>query len=202
MPMVVLSCSHLSIVALFDCVLGHTQGAEQVLRYQGHLPPAMQRSLQQAAGPAGAVNYEGVRYVKSPEKLQMAVTAGARHIQITEHLDLSTLEPSESISNSSSPTIIGISNNTLSVHVRSTSSCCAATKESGCAFLAFILPFAPLLWRETRKLIFGLPLSILNLVVHQCNANQHCITIDLQSSFRLYGQTAEFTIEWRKSAVV
>jgi indole-3-glycerol phosphate synthase len=74
----------------------------------------MQRSLQQLAGPAGAANFEGVTNVTTPEELQEAVSAGARHILITEHLDLTTLKI---IPTSKLPIILGMSNNTWTIRV-------------------------------------------------------------------------------------
>jgi hypothetical protein len=149
MPMLILCCSHSSIVPLLNCVLVHTQEAEQVLNYRDNLPPGMQRSLQQAAGPAIAANFEGVTNVKTPVELQAAVSEGARHILITEHLDLTTLEPSKLSPNSNISTILEISNSTLSIHVRLSSSCCAGNI-GGCAHLACMLPFAPLLWQKSN----------------------------------------------------
>jgi hypothetical protein len=133
MPMLVLRCSHPSIVPLFNCVLVQMQGAEQVLRYRGNLPLAMQRSLKQVADPAGAANYEGVRYVTTPQELQAAVADGARHIQITDHLDLTTLEPSMILPNSFLPTILGISKSTLSIQVRSSPVLCQKVGRLCCA---------------------------------------------------------------------
>jgi hypothetical protein len=138
------SSQNCTAVQLFQCVLAHTQGAEQVLKYQGNLPSAMRRSLQQVSGPAGAINNEGVRYVKTPEELQAAVSEGARHIQITDHLDLTTLEPSKIFPTSSLPTILGVSNNTVSIQVLSISSC-RTGDSGGCSLLACMLPFARLL---------------------------------------------------------
>jgi hypothetical protein len=49
----------------------------------------MLRALQEAASAAGSAQ---VTYVTTPEELQGALSAGARHIEITEHLDLTPFE--------------------------------------------------------------------------------------------------------------
>jgi hypothetical protein len=91
-----------------------------VLKYRGTLQPAMRRSLQQEAGPAGAADYDGVTKVTRPAELQEAVSAGARHILITEHLDLTTLKI---IPTSRLPKMLGVTNNTWTIRVGSTWSC-------------------------------------------------------------------------------
>jgi hypothetical protein len=53
--------------------------------------PPMMRVLQQAAAPAGT---EKVTYVATPDELMAALAVPAQHIAITEHLDLTNLEPS------------------------------------------------------------------------------------------------------------
>jgi hypothetical protein len=50
--------------------------------------PAVLRSLQQEA-----LRTAKVVYVATAADLQAAVNAGSRHIEITEHLDLTILEP-------------------------------------------------------------------------------------------------------------
>jgi hypothetical protein len=60
------------------------------LGFQGRLMPAQLRGLQQAASSAGPAD---VTYVKTPLELLKATADGARHIQITEHLDLTTVAP-------------------------------------------------------------------------------------------------------------
>jgi hypothetical protein len=58
--------------------------------FHGRLIPAQLRGLQQAASSAGPAE---VTYVKTPFDLLKATADGARHIQITEHLDLTTVAP-------------------------------------------------------------------------------------------------------------
>jgi hypothetical protein len=68
----------------------HVQGdAALEVDYQRNLQPPMLRGLQEAPGPAGEAE---VTYVMTPEELHAAVSQGARHIEITEHLDLTTLK--------------------------------------------------------------------------------------------------------------
>jgi hypothetical protein len=50
--------------------------------------PAFLRALQAAADAAGSAD---VTYVTTPESLNAAVVDGRRHIEITQHLDLTTL---------------------------------------------------------------------------------------------------------------
>jgi hypothetical protein len=49
----------------------------------------MLRALQEAASAEGSAQ---VTYVSTPQELQTALSAGALHIEITEHLDLTSLE--------------------------------------------------------------------------------------------------------------
>jgi hypothetical protein len=56
---------------------------------QSNLQPPILRALHEAPGPAGEAE---VTYVMTPEELHAAVSEGARHIEITEHLDLTTLK--------------------------------------------------------------------------------------------------------------
>jgi hypothetical protein len=95
----------------------------------------MQRSLQQVAGPEGSAEHEGVTYVTTPEELREAVSAGARHILITEHLNLTTLQipPISSL-----PTMLGISNSTWTIRVCASPVCCVCNVGS-CALLACML---------------------------------------------------------------
>jgi hypothetical protein len=63
--------------------------AAQMVGNQSDLNPAALRALQAAAGTAG----EGeVAYVATAGDLQAAAGLGARHIVITDHLDLSSIE--------------------------------------------------------------------------------------------------------------
>jgi hypothetical protein len=117
-----------------------------VVENQSYLQLAMWRSLQVAA-PAGEINHEALIYVKTPAALQAAVSAGARHIQITEHLDLTTLETSKIFLIFGLPTILAISNDTWSIRVRSSSSFCAWIIQS-CAvhlLLSFACTEAPMM---------------------------------------------------------
>jgi hypothetical protein len=57
---------------------------------QRSLMPAQLRSLQQAVSSAGPAELTSV---KTPNELLTAISEGARHIQITEHLDLTTVKP-------------------------------------------------------------------------------------------------------------
>jgi hypothetical protein len=71
--------------ATHACMQG---GAEHVAQHDSVARPSALRDLQAAAGTAG----EGeVAYVATAEELQAAAGAGARHIVITDHLDLSSL---------------------------------------------------------------------------------------------------------------
>jgi hypothetical protein len=80
----------------------------------------MRRYLQEVTGPAGAAKNVDDTYVTSAEELQKAVSAGARHILIMEHLDLTRLEI---ITKFRSPKILAISNNTWTIRVGTSSSC-------------------------------------------------------------------------------
>jgi hypothetical protein len=61
----------------------HMQGViEPAVDDLSGLHPPMLRSLQDAAGG------EGVTYVTTPDELFDAISLPARHIEITEHLDL------------------------------------------------------------------------------------------------------------------
>jgi hypothetical protein len=62
--------------------------AEEAVDNQMVLKPPMLRALQELAG-SGRV--KGVTYVETPQELQAAVDEGARHIEITQHLDLTVL---------------------------------------------------------------------------------------------------------------
>jgi hypothetical protein len=64
--------------------------AAQLADYQVQPTPAMLRALQEAVSAADKTQ---VTYVTTPEELQAALLAGARHIEITEHLDLTDFEP-------------------------------------------------------------------------------------------------------------
>jgi hypothetical protein len=67
------------------------QGKEAQVNYnEGDLNPSLLRSLQDTSGPAGA---EDMRNVATAEELQAAIAAGVRHIVISEHLDLTALQP-------------------------------------------------------------------------------------------------------------
>jgi hypothetical protein len=57
--------------------------------HQQDLKPAMLRTLQQAAGAPGS---EKVVSVATSSELQAALRKGARHIEITEHLDFTNEE--------------------------------------------------------------------------------------------------------------
>jgi hypothetical protein len=78
------------------------------------LKPAGLRALQRAVAPAGA---EGVAYVTTPQELVDALSAGVRHIEITEHLDLTTLR--NSFSYSGQDIMLNVSMHTWSIRVRS-----------------------------------------------------------------------------------
>jgi hypothetical protein len=81
----------------------------------------MRRSLQQVSGPTGAATYDGVTNVTTPVELQEAVLAGARHILITDHLDLTTLEI---IPTSELPKVLEITNSSWTIRVGLSSYCC------------------------------------------------------------------------------
>jgi hypothetical protein len=78
------------------------------------LKPAGLRTLQRAAAPAEA---EGVAYVATPEELAAALSIPARHIEITEHLDLTTLR--NSFSYRGQDIMLNVSMHTWSIRVRS-----------------------------------------------------------------------------------
>jgi hypothetical protein len=61
----------------------------EVMDHQMSLMPSQLRALQQAASSAAPAE---VTYVGTASALQAAISEGARHIQITEHLDLSAIE--------------------------------------------------------------------------------------------------------------
>jgi hypothetical protein len=66
------------------------QGATQAIEdHQETLKRTMLRSLQQAAEGTGS---EKVVYVATANEFQAAARAGARHIEVTEHLDLTNDE--------------------------------------------------------------------------------------------------------------
>jgi hypothetical protein len=71
---------------------------------------SMVRSLRQEAAPDGSVE---VTAVTTAEGLQQAAYGGARHIEIREHLDLTTVDPAERFSS-----ILSVRNSTWSISVR------------------------------------------------------------------------------------
>jgi hypothetical protein len=91
------------------------QGEEAQVNYnESDLNPSLLRSLQETNGPAVA---EDVRNVTTAEELQAAMNAGVRHIVITEHLDLTSLQPY--IGYPTFPQIrLGLSPSTWSIRVR------------------------------------------------------------------------------------
>jgi hypothetical protein len=63
--------------------------AAQLVEYEVNMDAVTLRNLQEASDAKGAVE---VAYVSTPGELQAALAAGAPHIQIQEHLDLTTLD--------------------------------------------------------------------------------------------------------------
>jgi ketol-acid reductoisomerase len=68
--------------------------AAQLADDQTQLRPAMLRALQEAVSAAEKTR---VTYVATPDELQTALSAGARHIEITEHLELTFFETFNSV---------------------------------------------------------------------------------------------------------
>jgi hypothetical protein len=93
----------------------------QVMVHQSNLKHSMVRSLQQEAGPDGSVE---VTAVTTAEGLQQAAYEGARHIEIREHLDLTTIDPAIDDRFSDVLTILSVSNSTWSIRVRLVFPCC------------------------------------------------------------------------------
>jgi hypothetical protein len=92
-----------------------------VVEYQGNMKHTMLRALQQST----SVNQSGeVAYVDTAEALRAAVLAGAQHIEIRDHLDLTSMQASDS------PyvdflTMLQLAETTISIRVRSSSLRCA-----------------------------------------------------------------------------
>jgi hypothetical protein len=89
--------------------------ATRVIPYQSNLKPDMMRALHQTAETAG---YTQVSLVKTARDLQQAVSAGKRHIEIRQHLDLTTINPSDYDDYSDSFFVLNLSSSTLSIRVR------------------------------------------------------------------------------------
>jgi hypothetical protein len=64
-------------------------------------------------------NIGAVTHVHTPEGLQKAVSAGIRHIEVREHMDLTALEPFDVDLSSGLLTILNPSDATVSIRVRS-----------------------------------------------------------------------------------
>jgi hypothetical protein len=100
------ACSYMS----WACLQGV---AAQIMVHQSNMKDSMVRSLQQEAGPDGSVE---VTAVTTAEGLQQAAYEGARHIEITEHLDLTTVDPADQFSDVL--TILSVRESTWSISVR------------------------------------------------------------------------------------
>jgi hypothetical protein len=76
-------------LAQIDCTSACMQiAAEATMKNQKVLKPPVLRALHEAADSGGMAE---VAYVATTEELQAAVDEGARHIQITQHLDLTAI---------------------------------------------------------------------------------------------------------------
>jgi hypothetical protein len=89
--------------------------ATRVITYQSSLQPDMMRALQQTGDTA---RYTQVSLVKTARALQQSVSAGDRHIEIRQHLDLTTIDPADYDDNSDSFFVLNLSSSTLSIRVR------------------------------------------------------------------------------------
>jgi hypothetical protein len=85
----------------------------QWAEYQSHPKPPMLRALQQTATAAGSSQFA---YVTTVEELRAALSAGVRHIEITEHLDLT---PYEAAPKEFFKVKLTVNNSTWSIRVRS-----------------------------------------------------------------------------------
>jgi hypothetical protein len=83
-------CSVQNTLPQFSSADACLQGATPMMNnHTEDLKPMMLRTLQQAAGATGS---EEVVSVATSNEFQEALRAGARHIEITEHLDLTFQE--------------------------------------------------------------------------------------------------------------
>jgi hypothetical protein len=86
-----------------------------VMDKQSDLKPAIQDVYQQVASESESAE---VTYVRTPEELQAALSTGARHIEIIDHLDLSSLEAASIDTVTSHPSKLGLSPSTWTIRVR------------------------------------------------------------------------------------
>jgi hypothetical protein len=93
-----------------------------VWEHQGNLKPVRLRVLQQEASQMADGE---VKYVSTAVKLHEAMLAGARHIVITDHLDLTVIETSKQKGLLSDVKLV-TSTSTLSIRVRLSRSCLAS----------------------------------------------------------------------------
>jgi hypothetical protein len=86
----------------------------QLRKFQSKLKPCSMRTLQQAPVTS---ELEQVADVKTPRDLHEALAAGKRHIVLSEHLDLTTIE---TLAEPVSKFLIGlnVTSATLSIRVR------------------------------------------------------------------------------------
>jgi hypothetical protein len=91
--------------------------AEPVDNDPHNLQPASLRALQEAVASGGN---EAVVYVRTPQQLVHAVSAAARHIEITEHLNLTKIDKFFSDDNfpTGYRTLLNVSVHTWSSRVR------------------------------------------------------------------------------------
>jgi hypothetical protein len=90
-------------------------GLVHVMDKQSDLKPAMQDVHQQVG--SASVSAE-VTDVRTPEELQAALSTGARHIEIINHLDLTTIQAATIDNVTSHPSKLGLTPSTWTIHVR------------------------------------------------------------------------------------
>jgi hypothetical protein len=99
-----------------NVLYAHMQGeATRVITYQSNVQPDMMRALQQTGDTA---RYTQVSVVKTARDLQQAVSEGDRHIEIRQHLDLTTMDPLDYDDYVDIFFALFVSSSTLSIRVR------------------------------------------------------------------------------------
>jgi hypothetical protein len=112
-------CCPLSVVLQFSKVSAGMQGVSaHVRKCESEPNPSLLRTLQQAPETSGS---QQVAHVKTPRDFQEALAAGKRHIEIREHLDLTTIETIAGPIPGSLPDLFGLdaTSSTFSIRVRS-----------------------------------------------------------------------------------
>jgi hypothetical protein len=108
-----------------------------VVEYRGNMKHTMLRALQQST----SLNQSGeVAYVDTAEALRAAVLAGAQHIEIRDHLDLTSMQASDS------PyvdflTVLQLAETTVSIRVRSRSLRCASIIASATVYHVVLVTY-------------------------------------------------------------